>query len=148
MIIPDLNILIHAYNSDFPRHALAKQWWEQAAEGRFGAIGLAWVSILGFIRIITNRSVMERPLAAGDAVEIARAWLKQDSIRILVPGDQHSEILFRLLEELGVAGNLTADAHLAALALEYRAEVATSDTDFARFAGLRWFNPLAPRSRR
>jgi hypothetical protein len=91
---------------------------------------------------------MERPLRPGDAIEIVRSWLKQEPIRIVVPGDHHGEILFRLLEELGVAGNLTTDAHLAALALEYRAEVATSDVDFGRFRGLRWFNPLSVRQRR
>lgn len=148
MILPDLNILIHAYNSDFPRHAVARQWWEQAASGELGAIGLSWVTILGFLRISTNRSVMERPLRPGEAIEIVRSWLRQESIRIVVPGEGHAEILFRLLEELGVAGNLTTDAHLAALALEYRAEIATSDADFARFRGLRWFNPLSVRPRR
>lgn len=148
MIIPDLNILVHAYNSDFPQHAAAKRWWEQAAEGRHGPIGLAWLTILGFLRISTSRSVMERPLPVMEAVAIVRSWLKQEPVQVLIPGERHSEILFRLLEDLGVAGNLTTDAHLAALAIEYRAEVASSDTDFARFAGLRWFNPLASRSRR
>ena len=148
MIIPDLNILVHAYNSDFPLHATARQWWEQAAEGRYGAIGLAWVTILGFLRISTSRSILERPLPVLEAVAIVRSWLKQEAVRVLIPGERHGEILFGLLEDLGVAGNLTTDAHLAALALEYRAEVATSDTDFSRFAGLRWFNPLASRSRR
>ncbi len=148
MIIPDLNILVHAYNSDFPQHAAARYWWEQAAEGRHGAIGLAWVTILGFLRISTSRSVMEHPLPVTEALAILRSWLKQEPVQVLIPGERHGEILFRLLEELGVAGNLTTDAHLAALALEYRAEIATSDTDFARFAGLRWFNPLASRSRR
>lgn len=148
MIIPDLTILVHAYNSDFPHHAAARHWWEQAAEGRYGAIGLAWVTILGFLRISTSRSVMERPLPVMEAVAIVRSWLKQEPIQVLIPGERHGETLFRLLEDLGVAGNLTTDAHLAALSLEYRAEVATSDSDFARFAGLRWFNPLASRSRR
>ena len=145
MILPDLNILIHAYNSDFPRHPSAREWWEEAVAGDAGSIGLAWVTILGFIRVSTSRSVMERPLRVEDAVGVVRSWLKQESIRIVIPGEQHGEILFRLLEELGAAGNLTADAHLAALALEYRAEVASTDTDFARFRGLRWFNPLGAR---
>ncbi|MGI8744291.1 MAG: PIN domain-containing protein [Bryobacteraceae bacterium] len=60
---------------------------------------------------------------------------------MVTPGDDHAEILFRLLEHLGTAGNLTTDAHLAALAIEYQAEVASVDTDFDRFPGLRWFDP-------
>jgi uncharacterized protein len=37
----------------------------------------------------------------------------------------------------GTAGNLTTDAHLAALAIEHDAELVTFDRDFERFAGLR-----------
>jgi predicted nucleic acid-binding protein len=39
---------------------------------------------------------------------------------------------------------LVADAHLAAIAIEHGAELNSCDTDFARFAGLRWVNPLDP----
>jgi hypothetical protein len=81
-------------------------------------------------------------MTAHEAVGIVRSWLRQPIVRVLVPGEAHGEILFRLLEELGTAGNLTSDAHLAAIAIEYQAEVASTDNDFARFPGLRWFNPL------
>ncbi|MDP8989800.1 MAG: PIN domain-containing protein [Acidobacteriota bacterium] len=64
-------------------------------------------------------------------------------VQILTPGEFHAEIFFRLIEQVGTAGDLTTDAHLAALAIEYRGELASTDTDFARFAGLRWFNPVA-----
>jgi predicted nucleic acid-binding protein len=63
----------------------------------------------------------------------------------VTPGERHAEILFDLLLEVGIAGNLTYDAHLAALAIEYQAELVSADTDFGRFPGLRWFNPLAVR---
>ena len=63
-------------------------------------------------------------------------------MQIITPGDGHAEIVFSLLEDLGTAGNLTTDAHLAALAIEYRAEIASTDNDFARFKGLHWFNPI------
>jgi predicted nucleic acid-binding protein len=72
-----------------------------------------------------------------------KAWLDHPQVQVVTPGEQHGAILFRLLETLCTAGNLTTDAHLAALAIEYQAEVASTDTDFARFRGLRWFNPLA-----
>jgi toxin-antitoxin system PIN domain toxin len=148
VILPDVNLLIYAYNRDSKKHPAAEDWWEQALNGQFGAIGLAWITILGFIRIVTSRTVLERPLRSEDAVAIARSWLHQEPVRIVTPGDRHGEILFRLLQGLGAAGNLTSDAHLAALAVEYRAEVATTDADFARFPGLRWFNPLSDRARR
>lgn len=74
-----------------------------------------------------------------------RGWLALSQVQILAPGDQHAEILFRLIEQVGIAGDLTTDAHLAALAIEYRAELASTDADFARFRGLRWFNPTEVR---
>lgn len=147
MIIADLNLLIHAYNSDFPRHGAAKQWWEDTLNSG-QHIGLAWAVVLGFIRITTSRSVLARPLRITQAAGIARSWLSLESVRIVVPGEEHAKIVFSLLEEIGTAGNLTTDAHLAALALEYRAELATTDVDFARFPGLRWFNPLAGKARK
>lgn len=147
MILADVNLAIHAYNRDSAQHRLAGKWWQEALDGQFGPIGLAWITVLGFIRIATSRTVLERPLRVEDAIEIARSWLQQDPVRIVTPGEEHAEILFGLLTNLGTAGNLTSDAHLATLALEYRAQIASTDTDFARFPGLRWFNPLAASSR-
>ena len=83
--------------------------------------------------------MLRRPLAPAAAVQILRTWLQQPQVHLLVPGERQSELLFHFLEEIGVAGNLTTDAHLAALATEYRAEIATTDSDFARFTGVRWF---------
>ena len=142
MILPDVNILIHAHNSNSPVYTMARDWWEKTLEGSRG-VGLPWVALLGFLRIMTNRGTLANPMPPADAIHRVRAWLSQPQVQILTPGEGHAETLFGLLEKLGVAGNLTTDAHLAALAIEYQAELATNDADFARFPGLRWFNPLA-----
>jgi uncharacterized protein len=47
-----------------------------------------------------------------------------------------------LLRASGTAGNLTADAHVAALALEHGGTVVSADSDFGRFSAIRHFNPL------
>ncbi|MBI3694772.1 MAG: type II toxin-antitoxin system VapC family toxin [Acidobacteria bacterium] len=146
MTIPDVNILVHAYDADFRQHQAARDWWEEALNLQY-PVGLPWVVTLGFLRIVTNRSILARPLPVAAALDIVRSWLKRPGVRILVPGERHGDIVFGLLEELGAAGNLTTDAHLAALAIEYRAEIASTDADFARFPGLRWFNPLSSRKR-
>jgi toxin-antitoxin system PIN domain toxin len=142
MIITDVNPLLNAYNRDFPDHDAARYWWEGVVNGGED-IGLAWVTVLGFIRIMTNPRAMLNPMPVGDAVAAAKSWLDLPNVDIVEPGPRHAEILFRLLRQVGVAGNLTTDAHLAALAIEHQARLASTDTDFARFAGLRWFNPLA-----
>ena len=48
-----------------------------------------------------------------------------------------------LLRAAGTAGNLTSDAHLAAITIEHAATLASADNDFRRFASLDYFNPLA-----
>lgn len=141
MIVPDVSVLVHAYNSDFPKHAVARKWWEHTLTLP-RPVGLPWVTILGFIRIMTHRGILENPMFPADAIRRVRSWLSLPGVQILTPGEAHAEILFGLLEHLGTAANLTTDAHLAALAIEYQAELASTDTDFARFPNLRWFNPL------
>ena len=146
MIIPDLNLLVYAHNAADPRHPAARQWWEDCLNGD-EPVGLAWVTVLGFVRLTTHRQVLVSPLTVERAVSLAEEWLAQDVVRVLVPGRDHARLCFGFLRKLGVAGNLTTDAHLAALALEYQAELHSTDTDFARFSGLRWVNPLEKRRR-
>ncbi len=142
MIVPDINLLIHAYNTESRVHAAARAWWQDLLNGT-GPVGLPWVTMLGFIRIATHRQVLARPLPAASACAHVRAWLAQPCVAVLEPGTRHADVLFGLIEQLGTAGNLTTDAHLAALCIEHQAELHSTDADFARFPGLRWRNPIA-----
>ena len=142
MILPDINLLVHAYNSRSPVHDRARGWWEGLLNTT-QPVGLSWAGMLGFIRISTHRQSLANPLPVASASSHVRAWLAQPYVAILDPGARHAEILFGLLEALGTAGNLTTDAHLAALAIEHQAELHSTDADFSRFPGLRWTNPLA-----
>lgn len=101
--------------------------------------------MFGFVRIATNPRVFRPPLAVEDAVARVSGWLARPNVRALSPGPQHLQIAFRLLRELGAAANLTTDAQLAAYAIEHNATLCSNDTDFARFGGLRWANPLTER---
>ncbi len=141
MILPDVNLLINAYNSDFPDHAKAREWWERVVGGR-DSVGLAWVTLLGFIRIMTHPKILPHPMPVSTAIQVVESWLDQPNVDVIDPGPRHTEILFRLLRAAGVGANLTTDAHLAALAIEYQAQLASTDNDFARFPGLKWSNPL------
>ncbi len=141
MIVPDVNLLLHAYNSDSPVHGAARRWWEDTLS-RPGPVGLAWSVILGYIRITTHPGIMTNPLPPETACGHVEAWLEQPQVTLLHPGEGHARILFDLLRGLGTGGNLTSDAHLAALAIENQADLRTTDADFARFPGLRWKNPL------
>jgi toxin-antitoxin system PIN domain toxin len=142
MILVVVNLLVHAYNADSARHEKARSWWEERMNGE-GTIGLPWAVILGFIRITTHRQILERPLSPMAACAHVRSWLAQPQVAIAEPGTRHAEILFELIAQLGTAGNLTTDAHLAALAIEHQAELHSTDADFARFRGLRWIDPTS-----
>jgi toxin-antitoxin system PIN domain toxin len=110
-----------------------------ALEDRGGRIRLA--VLLGFVRISTNPVVLENPLSAGEALDYVDGWLDQPVADVVHPTPDHASILRGLLEPTGAAGNLTSDAHLAALAIEHGAELCSCDPDFARFTGLRWVEP-------
>lgn len=144
MIIPDVNLLIYAYNADAPHHDEAKAWWEGLLNSE-ASVGLPWVVALGFIRLMTHRAVLIKPLEPNRAVERVRSWHTRPNVNVLEPGPRHLELLDKLFTAIGTAGKLTTDAHLAALAIEHQYELCSNDTDFARFPGLRWRNPLSPR---
>jgi hypothetical protein len=86
--------------------------------------------------------VFSRPLSPGTAAAKLDAWLSRDNVRVVRERDEHWDTLKPLLSATGTAGNLTTDAHLAALAISHDAVLVSSDMDFARFEGLRWENPL------
>lgn len=142
MIVPDVNMLLYAHVDAFPHHEAAKAWWEDLLNSE-RQVGLASVTLFGFIRIGTSRRVFTEPLPVADAIAYTRGWLEQPNVTMLVPGTRHLEIAFRLLEQQGTASNLTTDAQLAAHAIEHGGEVHSNDGDFGRFEGLRWTNPLA-----
>ncbi len=141
MILPDINLLVYAYNADAPHHRTARIWWEETLSQGI-PVGLPWAVICGFIRLLTDNRILRIPLSAGVAVEHVESWLAQPGVSLLHPGPQHLTILRKLFAEAGTAGRLTTDIHLAALAIEYHAELHTNDRDFERFKLLRHHNPL------
>jgi toxin-antitoxin system PIN domain toxin len=140
MILPDVNVLVHAHNSDSPVHEAARAWWDDCLAGPQG-VGLAWAAVLGFVRITTNRRIVARPLSVAAVMARIDAWLALPHFHIAHPSEGHFARRRAMLERLGTAGNLTTDAHLAVLAIERGYVLHSTDADFARFAGLRWVNP-------
>jgi toxin-antitoxin system PIN domain toxin len=140
--LSDANVLLYAVDASAPRHRAAKRWLEERLSGT-ETFAFAWVVLLAFIRLSTNPRVFEQPLDLAHALDIVDGWLRQPCATVVHPTDRHPSLLRELLESLGTAGNLTTDAHLAALAIEHGAELCSSDSDFSRFPGLRWTDPLA-----
>lgn len=142
MIVPDVNLLVYAYNEAAPHHLAAREWWEGVmSEGV--RVGLPWVVAMGFVRLVTYPRVTPRPLPPRGALSLVGQWIERSHVAIINPGPRHLDILGALFDAVGVAGRLTTDVHLAALAIEYAAELCSNDSDFARMPGLSWSNPLA-----
>jgi toxin-antitoxin system PIN domain toxin len=139
--IVDANLLLYAVNEDSPLHGGARQWLESALAGP-ETVGFAWNVLLAFLRLSTRAAVFARPLEPLEALDLVEQWLEQPCSLAVHPGDRHVGILRELIRPLGLGGNLTSDLHLAALVDEHGAELYSCDTDFARFPGLRWTNPL------
>jgi len=141
MIFPDVNILVYAHDETSKDHAAARQWWEDQLNGS-RMISLSWVVVLGFIRLLTNPRIFQNPYAPSEILRIVGGWMEQPHVRIVHPPEAHFKRLAKLIEHVGTAGNLTTDAHLAAIAIERGLILHSTDADFTRFAGLKWRNPL------
>ena len=142
MMIPDVNLLVYAVDETSPFHVKARRWWDRSLSST-ASVGLCYASILGFVRLTTNRRVFKSPLAVRDALDQVESWFDQPNSVLLAPTERHWSILSGLLRSTEVGANLTTDAHIAAYAIEHAGVLYSNDGDFARFEGLRWRNPLA-----
>lgn len=141
MKLPDVNLLLYGIDEDSPRHQVARGWVESLFGGT-ETVALAWAVMLAFVRLTTKPQVMTRPFTVEEALDVVEGWLARPNVVVVHPTDRHAHILRELLAPLGTGGNLTTDAHLAALSIEHGAELCSSDADFSRFPGVRWQDPL------
>ncbi len=139
-MIVDANVLLYAVDDRSPFHASARTWMDAALNG-YERVGLPWVSLMAFQRIVTHPRAAANPLTARDAWSYVTDWLDADQAWVPVPGARHRDILGTLLVSGDLRGNLVTDAHLAALALEHGTGICSFDSDFARFRDLQWVTP-------
>ncbi len=141
MILIDTNLLVYAHVTAFPLHEAARSWLDGRLNGTT-RVGLAWPSVLGFVRLVSNPRVFERPETIAKAWQQVQVWLDSPSAWVPLPTEQHREVLSGLLSTPDLRANHVPDAHLAALAVEHGLVLCSTDSDFARFPNLRWENPL------
>ena len=141
MIVPDANLLLHAYDEASPFHARAKAWWSDCLSGP-EPVGLVAVVLFAFVRVGTSPRVFESPFSIAEATRHVRAWLQVPATELLSVVSVDVDQALVWLAEAGSGANLTTDAQIAAVAKRCRAQVHTADTDFIRFPGVRWRNPL------
>jgi len=141
MKLVDANILVCAVHRQAAQHERIRQWLESALADE-EPIGLAWMVLIAFLRLTTRPGVFQKPLSADESIALVDDWLALPNVRLVVESEEHWRYLKESLRQTGTAGNLTTDAHLAALAIACGATVVSCDADFSRFRQLRWENPL------
>lgn len=141
-MLVDANLLLYAVDESSPAHLRAKEWLEAALNGS-RRVALPWQSLTAFVRIATNPRALVEPLTAAQAWRFVERWLDAPTAWIPSPSSGHRSILGSLLTDLDVRGSLVTDAVLAALCIEHGLTVYSADSDFARFPGIAWINPLA-----
>ncbi len=140
MILLDVNILLHAYNPQSPEHAVVGPWLEKLLSSE--EIALPWVTLWGFVRIVTNPRLWARAASVESALGVVEVLISRPNVSVVEPGPRHLGILAEMMRDGQSAGTRTTDAVLAALAIERGATLASTDMDFSRFAKLKWVNPL------
>ncbi len=142
MKLVDLNVLLYTVDRQSPQHARAEEWLRNALAGG-EPVGFAWIVVLGFLRLATNARVFASALTPEQAIIEIDRLLAHPNVRLVSESSQHWSLISDLLRETGTAGDLTTDAHLAAIAIATGATIASGDTDFARFKRVKWENPFA-----
>jgi toxin-antitoxin system PIN domain toxin len=140
VILPDVNVLVHAFRADTSDHDRCRTWLDRVVNGE-ARYGMAPQALAGVLRVVTHPRVFARPSGLDEALRFCDTLLSQPHCMAIRPGDRHWEIFKRLCAEADVRGNLIPDAWFAALAIESGCEWVTLDRDYARFPGLRWRVP-------
>ena len=139
--MPDVNVLVYAYSEDSPLHVKAKEWWEGLLNGSED-VGLPWSVSGGFVRLMANPKVVSPTMEPLASWGIVSNWFDYPHVFPLNPGRDHIEYMRETLRAAGISHNVVNDAHIAAIALEFGAEVHSKDSVFGRIPGLIWVDPL------
>jgi toxin-antitoxin system PIN domain toxin len=142
VIVIDANVLLYAHDTASAGHEPARRWLESTLTDE-PDVRFALTTLLAFVRISSDPRVFEQPRSSGDAISVVEGWLGHPNVSIASPGDRHWRILSDLATRGQARGPLLMDAHLAALAVEHGATLATTDRDFTRFPGLRVLDPVS-----
>ena len=137
----DVNLLVYATFTIYPSHVRAREWLDACINGD-ARVAFPWETIMGFVRVASNPRIQMGSLTVAQAWNQMQYWLSFPNVWIPGPSPDHREIIGRLLSASGLTHKHVADAQLAALAIGHGLILSSADSDFMRFPGLRYENPL------
>lgn len=132
--LPDINVWLALAVADHAHHHRARSYWYEEAGDR---LAFCRVTSLGFLRLVTNASVM-----GGKPLTVPQAWQAYGDFRrlpeiLLVSEPEDCEAW---LERWALGGRTPhrqwTDAYLAAFASAGGLRLVSFDGDFTRFEGL------------
>lgn len=141
VVLPDVNLLVYAFRSDTAQHAPAREWLDSGLGGP-SPVGLCSAALTGFVRVVTHPRIFAAPSTVETALEFVDALRSSPVALPAEAGRGYPRIFEELCRVTGAAGNQIPDVHLAAIAIEHGAELASHDRGFTRFPGLRHSDPL------
>jgi toxin-antitoxin system PIN domain toxin len=143
VIVPDVNVLVYAHRADAAQHERYAEWLAGVVAGA-DELGLVEAALTGFLRVVTHPRIFAEPATSAEALAFVAALRGGEQARTLAATEatwQHFADIASADRQ--VRGVLVPDAWLAAMARSHGGRVATADRGFARFPGLRWFDPVA-----
>ena len=91
MILPDVNVLLHAFRRDSPRHAEYRRWLEALLNAQ-AAYRIAPQVLASLIRISTHARIYTQPSTPDEAIKFCSILLAPDTCTVVHPGDRYWDI--------------------------------------------------------
>jgi len=143
VILPDVNVLVYAFRREAEQHERYAAWLTALVAGA-DELALHDTVLAGVTRLVTNPRIFADPAPMPAALDFIARIRTARRARWLPSSDAAWLELERLVgKDRGLRGNLVPDALLAALARTHGCQIATADRGFARFPGVRSFDPAA-----
>lgn len=132
--LPDLNVWLALADPDHEYHARARRYWETEASSR---LAFCRVTMLGLLRLLTNRKVMRSAPFTPDQAWLAyRSFLALPEVVFLAESSSAEPQMAAWTDSPSFATGRWTDAWLAALALSTRCRLVSFDADFHNFPGI------------
>lgn len=138
MALLDVNILVAAHRREHVAHAACLALVD--GELRRGFATCAHLRN-GFLRLVTHPGIFADPTPMAVALAAWDAWMSRPAAEWLSDTPATNVCFAELCRRHQATGNAVYDLHLASLALVHDRTLVSSDTGFARIAGLRWRTP-------